>query len=189
AGALMQGAERVIAVDRFDYRLRMAREGAGAAETINYEQTDVSVALKELTAGRGPDACIDAVGMEAHHPSLPAYAYDRAKQATGLETDRPHALRQAIMNCRNGGSVSVIGVYGGFVDKFPIGAVMNRSITVRSGQCHVHRYLRPLLNSIVDGVIDPSFVVTHRLGLEEAPRAYQMFKNKEEDCVKVVLKP
>lgn len=188
-GARMLGAERVIAIDRFDIRLRMAREHAGATDTINYAQTDIADALRELTGGRGPDACIDAVGMESHHSSLPAHAYDRAKQATRLETDRPHALRQAIRNCRNGGIVSIIGVYGGFVDKFPIGALMNRSITIRSGQCHVQRYLRPLLDNIVNGVVDPSFVVTHRLGLEEAPRAYEIFKNKEEDCVKVVLKP
>lgn len=187
--ARLLGAERVIAIDRFDIRLRMAREQAGATDTINYEQTDVSEALGELTGGRGPDACIDAVGMESHHSSLPVHAYDRAKQMTLLETDRPHAVRQAVMNCRNGGIVSVIGVYGGFVDKFPIGAVMNRSITIRSGQCHVQRYLRLLLDHIENGSVDPSFVVTHRIGLEEAPRAYEIFKKKEEDCVKVVLKP
>ena len=187
ASAYLLGAERVIAIDRFEYRLRMAREQAGA-ETLNYEEVDVREALNELTAGRGPDACIDAVGMEAHHSS-PLFAYDRVKQATRLETDRAYALRQAILSCRNGGVVSVIGVYGGFVDKFPMGAVMNRSLTIRSGQCHVQRYLRPLLERIRNGEIDPSFVVTHRLPLEDAPKGYEIFKNKQEDCVKVVLTP
>ena len=187
ASAYLLGAERVIAIDRFEYRLRMAREKAGA-ETLNYEEVDVREALNELTAGRGPDACIDAVGMEAHHSS-PLFAYDRVKQATRLESDRGYALRQAIMSCRNGGVVSVIGVYGGFVDKFPMGSVMNRSLTIRTGQCHVQRYLRPLLDRIRNGEIDPSFVVTHRLPLEEAPRGYEVFKNKQEDCVKVVLTP
>jgi len=187
ASAYLLGAERVIAIDRFEYRLRMARE-RGGAETLNYEEVDVREALDELTAGRGPDACIDAVGMEAHHSS-PLFAYDRVKQATRLQTDRAYALRQAIMSCRNGGVVSVIGVYGGFVDKFPMGSVMNRSLTIRSGQCHVHRYLRPLLERIANGEIDPSFVVTHRLPLEDAPKGYELFKSKQEDCVKVVLTP
>lgn len=142
----MLGAERVIAIDRFPYRLQMAREKAGA-ETINYEETDVLEALKEMTGGRGPDACIDAVGMEAHGHG-PVYAYDRAKQAMMLETDRPIALREAILACRNGGTVSVIGVYSGFVDKFPMGAVVNRSLTIKAGQTHVHRYMRPLLERI-----------------------------------------
>ncbi len=188
ASAYMLGAERVIAIDRFDYRLRKARDEA-KADIINYEQTDVLDALNEMTGGRGPDACIDAVGMEAHHPTGPIYAYDRVKQAARLETERPFALREAIMACRNGGVVSVIGVYGGFVDKFPMGSVMNRSLTIRSGQCHVQRYLRPLLERVQSGEIDPSFVVTHTLGLDQAPEGYEMFKNKEDDCVKVVLKP
>jgi threonine dehydrogenase-like Zn-dependent dehydrogenase len=189
ASARLLGAERVVAIDRFEYRLRMAREKAGATETINYEDTDVSEALKEMTGGRGPDACIDAVGMEAHHGSGPINAYDRVKQAARLETERPHALRQAITSCRNGGTVSVMGVYGGFVDKFPMGAVVNRSLTIKSGQCHVHRYLRPLLERIRNGELDPSFVVTHRLPLDDAPEAYEMFKKKDDDCVKVVLTP
>jgi threonine dehydrogenase-like Zn-dependent dehydrogenase len=188
ASAWLFGADRVIAIDRFPYRLQMAREKA-RAETLNYEDVDsVPEALAEMTGGRGPDACIDAVGQEAHHPS-PLGAYDRAKQAARLETERPYALREAIMSCRNGGTVSVIGTYGGFVDKFPIGSVMNRSLTIRSGQCHVHRYLQPLLERVRNGEIDPSFVITHRLPLSDAPRGYELFKKKQDDCVKVVLKP
>jgi threonine dehydrogenase-like Zn-dependent dehydrogenase len=185
--ALLLGAERVIAIDRFEYRLRMAREKSGA-ETLNYAEVDVDDALKELTGGRGPDACIDAVGMEAHVPG-PLFAYDRVKQAMALETDRAYALRQAIMTCRNGGVVSVVGVYGGFVDKFPMGSLMNRSLTMKTGQTHVQRYMRPLLERIEKGEIDPSFVVTHRLPLEDAVRGYEMFLNKQDDCTKVVLTP
>jgi threonine dehydrogenase-like Zn-dependent dehydrogenase len=185
--AYLLGAERVIAIDRFPYRLRMAREKA-QAETVNYAEADVYDTLMEMTGGRGPDACIDAVGMEAHAPGF-QYAYDRAKQAMMLETDRPIALREAIMACRNGGTVSVIGVYGGFIDKFPMGSVMNRSLTIKTGQAHVQRYLRPLLERIQKGEIDPSFVITHRLRLEDAPFGYETFLNKEDDCVKVVLKP
>jgi threonine dehydrogenase-like Zn-dependent dehydrogenase len=185
--AYLLGAERVIAIDRFPYRLRMAREAA-RAETINYEEVDLYEALKDMTGGRGPDACIDAVGMEAHVPG-PLYAYDRAKQAMGLESDRPFALREAILACRNGGTVSVIGVYGGFIDKFPMGAVMNRSLTIRTGQCHVQRYMKPLLDRIQKGEIDPSFVITHRLPLSSAPQAFDVFLNKQDDCLKVVLKP
>ncbi len=185
--AYLLGAERVIGIDRFPERLRMAREKAGA-ETLNYEETDVRDALNEMTGGRGPDACIDAVGMEAHAPGLTG-AYDRVKQATRMETDRPIALRQAIMSCRNGGTVSVIGVYGGFIDKFPIGSVMNRSLTIRTGQCHVQRYLRPLLERIQNGEIDPGFVITHRMRLDEAPEGFAMFREKQDDCIKIVLKP
>ncbi|HEX9968720.1 MAG TPA: zinc-dependent alcohol dehydrogenase, partial [Acidimicrobiales bacterium] len=184
--AHLLGASRVIAVDRFEYRLRMAREKAGA-ETINYDQADVNEALKELTGGRGPDACIDAVGMEAHHGFAPLEAYDKVKQLTRLETERAHALRQAITCCRSGGIVSVIGVYGGMVDKFPMGAVVNRGLTIRAGQCHVHRYMKPLLERIEKGEIDPTFVITHRLPLDQAAHGYQIFKKKQEDCVKVVL--
>jgi threonine dehydrogenase-like Zn-dependent dehydrogenase len=186
ASAYLLGAERVIAIDRFKYRLDMARERAGASDTINYEELNVPDALLELTGGRGPDKCIDAVGMEAHGHGV-SYAYDRAKQAMMLETDRPIALREAILACRNGGVVSVIGVYGGFIDKFPMGAVMNRSLTIRSGQCHVHRYMRPLLKRIQNGEIDPSFVITHRLPLSQAARGYDMFVQKEDNCEKVVL--
>jgi threonine dehydrogenase-like Zn-dependent dehydrogenase len=186
ASALMLGAERVIAIDRFANRLAMARANSGA-ETIDYSETDVREALDEMTGGRGPDACIDAVGMESHHATPALHAYDRAKQVLRLESDRPHALRQAIMACRNGGTVSVIGAYGGFIDKFPIGSLMNRSITIKSGQCHVQRYLRPLLERIQNRGIDPSFIVTHHLPLSEAPDGYDLFKNKEDACVKVVL--
>lgn len=184
--ARLLGAERVIAIDRFPERLRMAREHG--AETLDYESEDVTDALKELTGGRGPDACIDAVGMEAHHTG-PVGLYDRTKQAMRLESDRPHALREAIMSCRSGGTVSVIGVYGGFVDKFPMGSVMNRSLTIRSGQCHVQRYMRPLLERIQRGEIDPTSVITHRMSLDDAPKAYELFKHKQEDCIKVVLTP
>ena len=187
ASAFLLGAERVIAIDRFDYRLRMASEKAGA-ETIDYEAVDsVIEALKEMTGGRGPDACIDAVGMEAHTHG-PQYVYDRTKQAVGLETDRPIALREAIMSCRNGGTVSVIGAYGGFIDKFPVGSFMQRSLTLKTGQCHVQRYMKPLLERIKKGEIDPTFVITHRLRLEEAPKGYEMFLRKEDNCEKVVLK-
>jgi threonine dehydrogenase-like Zn-dependent dehydrogenase len=182
----MLGAERVIAVDRFNYRLEMARDRNGA-EIINYEEQSVLEALKELTGGRGPDACIDAVGMEAHgHGAV--YAYDRMKQATMMETDRPIALREAIMSCRNGGTVSIIGVYGGFIDKFPIGSLMNRSLTVRAGQCHVHKYMKPLLDRIARGEIDPTFVITHTMPLHDAARGYDMFVNKEDNCEKIILK-
>ncbi len=185
--AFLLGAERVIAIDRFPGRLRVAREKV-KADTVNYEEHDIYDALKDMTGGRGPDACIDAVGMEAHAPGMVG-AYDRAKQAVALETDRPIALRQAIMACRNGGTVSVIGVYGGFIDKFPMGSLMNRGLTIRTGQCHVHKYMRPLLQRIQNGEIDPTFVITHEMRLEDAPEGYAMFQKKEDDCVKIVLKP
>jgi threonine dehydrogenase-like Zn-dependent dehydrogenase len=186
ASARMLGAERVIAIDRFPYRLQMAKDKAGATEVLNYEEVDILEALAELTGGRGPDACIDAVGLEAHGHG-PAFVYDRAKQATMLEPDRPLALREAILACRNGGTVSVIGVYGGFIDKFPMGAIVNRSLTLKSGQCHVQRYMKPLLERIQRGDIDPTFIITHRLPLSEAPRGYRMFVDKKENCEKVVL--
>ena len=187
ASAKMLGAERIIAIDRFSYRLEMARTHAGATDVIHYETEDVASTLKELTGGRGPDACIDAVGMEAHGHGV-GYAYDRVKQAMMLQTDRPTALREAIMSCRNGGVVSVVGVYGGVIDKFPMGAVVNRGLTIRAGQCHVHRYLRPLLARIEAGDIDPSFVITHRMALDDAPEGYDTFMHKEDACMKVVLK-
>jgi threonine dehydrogenase-like Zn-dependent dehydrogenase len=185
--AYLLGAERVIAIDRFPERLRLAQE-QGCAETIDYEAVDIYEVLKDKTGGRGPDACIDAVGMEAHTPGLVG-TYDRVKQAMMLETDRAQALRQAIMACRNGGTVSVAGVYGGFIDKFPFGSVMNRSLTIKTGQAHVQRYMRPLLERIRQGQIDPSFVITHHMRLEEAPAAYELFKNKQDACIKIVLKP
>jgi threonine dehydrogenase-like Zn-dependent dehydrogenase len=189
ASARLLGAERVIAIDRFGYRLQMAKDKAGATDVINYEETSVLETLDELTAGRGPDACIDAVGMESHIDVGPLHAYDRAKQVVRAETDRPHALREAIMACANGGVISVIGVYGGFVDKFPMGPFMNRSLRMRTGQCHVHRYMAPLLQRIQAGQIDPSFVITHRMTLQDAPRGYQMFRDKQDDCEKIVLSP
>jgi threonine dehydrogenase-like Zn-dependent dehydrogenase len=185
--ARVLGAEKVIAIDKEQYRLGMA-EQAGHL-TIDFSRADVRSELLEMTGGRGPDKCIDAVGMEATHGSAPVDAYDRAKQAARLETDRPYALRQAIMSCRSGGVVSVIGVYGGFVDKFPAGAWMNRSITLRTGQCHVQRYMKPLLERIQKGDIDPTRVITHRLPLEQAPYGYDIFKHKQDGCEKVVLKP
>jgi threonine dehydrogenase-like Zn-dependent dehydrogenase len=186
ASAYLLGAERVIGIDRFDYRLHMAREQCGA-ETLNYEEVDVLDALREMTGGRGPDACIDAVGTEGHAPGLEG-VYDRVKLAVRLETDRPPALRQAIMACRNGGTVSVAGVYGGFLDKIPFGSAMNRSLTFRMGQTHVQHYMQPLLDRITNGEIDPSFVITHTLPLEDAPRGYEMFRKKQDNCEKVVLK-
>ncbi|MFL5842509.1 MAG: zinc-dependent alcohol dehydrogenase [Thermoleophilaceae bacterium] len=190
ASAVVLGAERVIAIDKYDYRLQMARTKAGATETINFEETpDVVEALKEMTGGRGPDSCIDAVGMEADHGHGHIHYYDRVKQAARLETERPHAIREGIQACRSGGTISIIGAYGGFMDKFPIGAVLNRSLTIKSGQCHVQRYMRHLLERIENGDIDPSFVVTHKLPLGQAPEGYETFKNKQEECVKVVLKP
>ena len=185
ASAFLQGAERVIAIDRFPERLRMAAENTGA-EIINYEETDVQETLKEMTGGRGPDACIDAVGLEAHAPGI-KYAYDRAKQMARMETDRPIALRQAIMACRSGGTVSVVGVYGGFIDKFPMGVVINRSLTIKAGQTPVHKYMRPLMDRIQKGEIDPTFIITHRMGLHEAARGFEIFNDKEDECVKIVL--
>jgi threonine dehydrogenase-like Zn-dependent dehydrogenase len=187
ASAYLLGAERVIGIDRIPERLALARDGA-KAETINYDEEKVYDALMEMTGGRGPDSCIDAVGMEGHSHGLD-FAYDRAKQALMLETDRPIALREAIMCCRNGGNVSVIGVYGGFIDKFPMGSFMNRSLTMKTGQCHVQRYWDQLLDHIQNGDIDPSFVITHRMRLDEAPGGYDIFNGKEDSCIKIVLKP
>src|SRR5919107_3863184 len=187
ASAYLMGAERVIAIDRFDYRLRMAREKAGAI-TINYEEVDsVTDVLKDLTAGRGPDHCIDAVGSEGHTHGVP-YMHDRMKQMMSIQTDRPIALREAIMSCANGGTVSVVGVYTGLIDKFPMNSVMNRSLTIRTGQCHVHRYMQPLLDRIEKGEIDPTFIITHTMPLSDAPRGYDIFNKKLENCEKVVLR-
>ncbi|MEU8257930.1 zinc-dependent alcohol dehydrogenase [Micromonospora inaquosa] len=187
ASARLLGAERVIVIDRYPYRLRLAEEHIDA-ETINYDEVDVLDTLNEMTAGRGPDACIDAVGLESHHGNAAMYAYDRAKQAARVETERPFALRQAILACRSGGVVSVVGAYGGFVDKFPMGAFMNRSLIMRTGQCHVQRYTRPLLERIQRGEIDPSFIVSHRMPLRDAPKGYKIFQKKQDDCTKVLLK-
>ena len=188
ASAFLLGAHRVVVIDRLDYRLDIVRRHTGA-ETLNYEQVDVRDALQEMTAGRGADAVIDAVGLEAHHDNAALQTYDRVKQATRLETERGHALRQAILSCRSGGVVSIVGVYGGFMDKFPIGSLMNRSLTVRTGQTHVHRYQHHLLERIERGDIDPSFIVTHRASLAEAPQMYETFKHKNDECLKVVLTP
>ncbi len=183
--AYLQGAERVIAIDDIPYRLRAAAE-QGGAETIDYSQVDVFEALKEMTGGRGPDACIDAVGLEAHGLSIDAL-YDRAKTAVKLETGRAHVLRQAIHACRKGGTVSIPGVYGGFVDKFPIGVAFAKGLTMRMGQTHMHKYMRPLLDRIVKGDIDPSFVITHRVRLEDVPDSYVMFGGHEDECMKVKI--
>jgi len=188
ASANLLGAARVICIDRFGYRLDRVGERTGA-DTINYAETDVLDALNEMTAGRGPDVCIEAVGLEAHHGNPLVHAYDRVKQATRQQTERGAAVREAILACRTGGTVSIMGAYGGFMDKFPLGQMMNKSLTIRTGQCHVQRYLRPLLARIEAGEIDPSFVISHRMSLEDAPQAYEIFKNKKDGCTKVVLKP
>ncbi|HKZ74760.1 MAG TPA: zinc-dependent alcohol dehydrogenase [Steroidobacteraceae bacterium] len=185
--ARLLGAERIIAIDRFPERLRMA-ERYNQAIALNYEEVPVLEALKELTGGRGPDACIDAVGMEGHAPGFHG-AYDKAKQSLRLETDRPAALRMAILAVRNGGNLSVPGAYGGFIDKVPFGSLMQRAITVKTGQTHVQRYLRPLLDLIERGEVDPSYIITHIMALDAAPEGYRIFCDKEDECVKIVLKP
>ena len=184
--AFLLGAERVIAIDHYPERLRMAREGK--AEVLNYEEVDAFEALKEMTGGRGPDSCIDAVGMESHGHTIDA-VYDRVKAAVGMTTDRIHALRQAIEACRKGGTVSIPGVYGGVPDKFPIGPAFNKGLTLRMGQTHVQRYLKPLLERVQRGEIDPAFVITHRFSLDDAREGYKMFRNEQNECIKVVLKP
>ncbi|WP_402719991.1 zinc-dependent alcohol dehydrogenase [Janthinobacterium rivuli] len=185
--AFLLGAERVIAIDHYPERLRMARELAGA-ETLHFDAVDVPDALREMTGGRGPDACIDAVGMEAHGSGI-SYIYDRLKQTMKLESDRPTALREALMACRNGGVVSVPGVYGGFSDKIPFGSIMNRSLTIKTGQTHVQRYMQPLLERIQRGELDPGAIISHHLTLDEAPHGYEIFQKKQEQCIKVVLHP
>jgi threonine dehydrogenase-like Zn-dependent dehydrogenase len=185
--AFLLGADRVFAIDSVPERLRMAQRSSGA-EVINFEHEDVFERLKDETGGLGPDACIDAVGLEAHGTTLDAY-YDKIKTATYLATDRPHALRQAIHACRKGGIVSIPGVYGGFLDKIPFGAAFAKGLTLRMGQTHVISYLKPLLGMIECGEIDPTFVITHRLPIEEASNAYEMFRDKKNECIKVVMKP
>ena len=190
ASAVMLGAEQVIAIDQYDYRLEMARNGAGATDVINFDtDPDVVEQLKVLTGGRGPDAVIDAVGMEADWGHGILQTAERVKQATRSESDRGGALRQAILACRPGGIVSIIGVYGGLMDKFPTGAMMNKGLSLRMGQCHVQRYMPRLYEHIRKGDIDPSFIITHRMELGHAPEGYETFKHKQDDCVKVVLKP
>ncbi|MDF9747096.1 zinc-dependent alcohol dehydrogenase [Natrinema salsiterrestre] len=185
--AWMLGAGRVVAIDRVPERLAMAREH-GDAETIHFEEEDVYDRLMAMTGGRGPDRCIDAVGTEAHGTGLMGLT-DKAKQQVNLEADRPHVLRQAIKCCRKGGTLSVPGVYVGHADNVPVGPLMNKALTVNTGQTHVQRYLDPLLETIEDGDIDPSFVVTHREPLERGPEMYETFRDKEDGCVKVVLTP
>ncbi|HJS73066.1 MAG TPA: zinc-dependent alcohol dehydrogenase [Vicinamibacteria bacterium] len=185
--AFLLGADRVFAIDRFPERLRMASEISGA-ETLDYEEVDVCEALHDFTGGIGPDACIDAVGLEAHGTGFFAY-YDKVKHGLRLETDRPTALREAITACRKGGTVAVPGVYGGYVDKMPMGAAFNKGLTLKLGQTHVHRYMRPLLDRIERGEIDPSTIITHRPRLEEAPEAYETFLHKTDECMKVVMRP
>jgi threonine dehydrogenase-like Zn-dependent dehydrogenase len=185
--AFLLGAERVIAIDRFDYRLRQAQQAG--AEIINYTEVDsVLDRLKEITGNIGPDSCIDAVGMEAHYTG-PTYMIDRTKQALRIEPDRPGVLRECIMACRKGGTVSVPGVYGGFVDNFPIGPYINKAITMKTGQTHMMKYMKPLLERIERGEIDPSFVVSHRVPIDDAPKMYKVFRDKQDHCTKVVLDP
>src|SRR5499427_7966664 len=185
--AYLLGAERVIAIDHVPARLEMAA-GEGKAETLNFDEETIYGKLTEMTGGMGPDACIDCVGLEAHGTTIDAI-YDRAKAAMFLATDRLHALRQAIRACRKGGTISVPGVYGGFLDKFPFGAAFSKGLTFKMGQTHVHKYMPLLLDKIRRGDIDPSFVISHRFGLDDAPEAYRMFLEKEDECTKVVLKP
>ena len=185
--AWLLGAERVIAIDAVPERLRMAQV-QGQAEVINFEKEDVFDRLKTMTGGRGPDACIDAVGLEAHGATFDAYL-DKVKTATFLATDRPNALRQAIHACRKGGTVSIPGVYGGYLDKIPLGAAFQKGLTFKMGQTNMMKYMRPLLQRIERGELDPSFVITHRLTLDEAPSAYKTFRDKADHCIKVVMKP
>jgi threonine dehydrogenase-like Zn-dependent dehydrogenase len=186
--AWMFGAGRVIAIDRVPERLEMARTH-GRAEVLNFEEDEIHDRLIEMTGGRGPDRCIDAVGAEAHGTGSLDAVIDRAKQAVNLSMDRPHVLRQAIMACRKAGTLSVPGVYIGLLDKIPFGALVNKGLTVKTGQTHVQRYLQPLLEKIERGEIDPSFVITHRIALEDAPEAYEKFRTKSDGCIKVVIKP
>jgi threonine dehydrogenase-like Zn-dependent dehydrogenase len=177
----------VICIDRLPERLAMAE--AGGAIPINFEKESVVQRLNELTNGKGPEKCIDAVGLEAHATATIDSIYDRAKQAMMLETDRPHVLREMIYVCRPAGTISVPGVYGGFLDKVPFGMVMNKGLTIRTGQTHVNRWTEDLLGLIEEGQIDPSFVITHRVPLERGPEMYQTFRDKHDGCIKVVLQP
>jgi threonine dehydrogenase-like Zn-dependent dehydrogenase len=183
----MLGAERVIAIDRFPERLQLARD-FGHAETLNYEEVDLIEALKQMTGGRGPDSCIDAVGMEAHSDG-PQWLYDRTKQIAHLSLDRPIVIRQAIQACRKGGTVSLVGVYAGFIDKVPMGAAFNKGLTLKMGQMFGQKYVPMLLERIQRGEIDPSQLASHHMSLDEAPEAYKMFKHKDDNCIRVVFKP
>jgi threonine dehydrogenase-like Zn-dependent dehydrogenase len=185
--AMLLGAWRVIAIDNVPERLSMAQ--AGGATTINFDEESVVERLNDLTSGKGPEKCIDAVGMEAHATATLDSIYDRAKQAVMLETDRPHVLREMMYVCRPAGVLSVPGVYGGLLDKVPFGMVMNKGLTIRTGQTHVNRWTDDLLRRIEEGQIDPSFVITHRVGLEDGPEMYETFRDKHDGCIKVVLQP
>ena len=185
--AVLLGARQVIAIDNVPERLSMAQ--AGGATTIDFDEESVVERLNELTGGKGPEKCIDAVGMEAHATATLDSIYDRAKQAVMLETDRPHVLREMMYVCRPAGVLSVPGVYGGLLDKVPFGMVMNKGLTIRTGQTHVNRWTDDLLRRIEEGQIDPSFVVTHRVGLEDGPDMYETFRDKHDGCIKVVLQP
>jgi threonine dehydrogenase-like Zn-dependent dehydrogenase len=184
--AQLLGAASVIAIDRVDARLRLAEKHQ--ATVVDYAQESTLEALRELTGGRGPDVCIDAVGLEAHGTG-PLALYDRVATSVRFETDRSTALREAIHACRKGGTVSLAGVYGGYLDKFPMGAAFNKALRFRMGQTPVHRYLRPLLERIGKGEIDATDLITHRMPLDRAPEAYEIFRDKEEECIKVVLRP
>ncbi|WP_243375587.1 zinc-dependent alcohol dehydrogenase [Microvirga solisilvae] len=185
--AVLLGAKQVVVIDRVPERLAMAE--AGGAITINFDEESVIERLNELTNGKGPEKCIDAVGMEAHAAGTIDAMYDRVKQATMMETDRPHVLREMAYVCRPAGTLSIPGVYGGLLDKIPFGAIMNKGLTIRTGQTHVNRWTDDLLHRIEEGQIDPSFVITHTVGLEEGPDMYKIFRDKQDGCVKVVLKP
>ena len=185
--AMLLGADRVIVIDRLDYRLHQVEKHIGA-ETLNYERTEVEPALRELTGGRGPDVCIEAVGLEAHSNG-PQHAYDQLKQQLRLQTDRPTALREAIHICRKGGSVFVLGVFAGFVDKFPLGALMNKGLTVRGAQMHGQRYIPMLLDRMARGDLVTEHLATHVMPLDEAPEGYRIFKEKEDNCVRAVFLP
>ncbi|MFL5260363.1 MAG: zinc-dependent alcohol dehydrogenase [Hyphomicrobiales bacterium] len=186
--AILLGAKQVVGIDRLPDRLSMAE--AGGATIINFEEESVVERLNDLTGGKGPEKCIDAIGMEAHVTlSQPDTVLDRAKQMMMLESDRPHVLREMIYVCRPAGVISIPGVYSGFDDKIPMGMLMNKGLTIRTGQTHVNRWTDDLLRRIEEGQIDPSFVITHTVGLEQGPEMYQVFRDKQDSCVKVVLKP
>jgi threonine dehydrogenase-like Zn-dependent dehydrogenase len=185
--AVLLGADRVIVIDRYDNRLHQAEKYAGA-ETLNYERQDIAYELRERSGGRGPDVCIEAVGMEAHTPG-PQFAYDQLKQQLRLQTDRPAAVREAIHACRKGGSVFVLGVYAGLVDKFPLGALMNKGLTVRGAQMHGQRYIPMLLDRMARGELVTEYLATHVMPLDKAPEGYRLFKEKLDGCVRSVFLP
>jgi threonine dehydrogenase-like Zn-dependent dehydrogenase len=185
--AILLGAKQVVCIDRLPERLSMA--AAGGAITINFAEESVVERLNELTGGKGPEKCIDCVGMEAHSTGSFDSMYDRAKQAMFLETDRPHVLREMMYVCRPAGVLSIPGVYGGLLDKIPFGAAMNKGLTFRMGQTHVNRWTDDLLRRIEEGQIDPSFVITHKVGLEDGPEMYKVFRDKQDGCIKVFIQP